>query len=291
METTKPRVSCIIPAFNEGNAIAEVIGRLKTTYPDFELLVVDDGSSDNTARAAEAAGARVIRHTYNIGNGAAVKTGIRNATGDVVVMLDADGQHPPEEISRLLEHIGPYDMVVGARSTMAKVSKFRSFGNWGLIRIAEFLTGSRIPDLTSGFRAVKREKAMEFIHLFPNQYSYPTTITMCMLKTGYFVKFVPLDTIKRRELGSSNIRPFRDGMKFINIMIRIIMLFDPQKVFLPVGLFLFATGMIITAEQLITKLKVTGSGLMLFLAGLFIMLIGLLADQVAAMRRELNRFR
>lgn len=287
----KPTVSCIIPAYNEGEAIREVIGQILALHPDFEVILVDDGSSDNTAEIAEQAGAKVVRHTYNIGNGAAVKTGIRNATGDIVVMLDADGQHPPQEINRLLEHIGPYDMAVGARSSQAKVSKFRSFGNWGLIRIAEFLTGKEIPDLTSGFRAIKRDKVMEFIHLFPNQYSYPTTITMCMLKSGYFVKFVMMDSIKRRESGTSHIRPFRDGMKFINIMIRIIMLFDPNKVFLPLGFAFLTLGMVIAVVQILTKLTVTGSAVMMFLAGLFIMLFGLVADQVAAMRRELSRLR
>ncbi len=287
--TPEPSVTCIIPAFNEGEAIRDVIARIRGLYPAMEILVVDDGSSDNTAAIAEQAGARVIRNTYNIGNGAAVKTGIRNASHDIVVMLDADGQHPPEEISKLLEHIGPYDMVVGARSKNAQVSKFRSIGNWGLIRIAEFLTETSIPDLTSGFRAVKRAKALEFIHLFPNQYSYPTTITMSMLKSGYFVKFVMLDSITRRSTGNSNIKPFRDGMKFINIMIRIIMLFDPQKVFLPLGFFVFSIGIVITLVQVITKLTVTGSAVMMLLAGLFIILIGLVADQVAAVRREMSR--
>ncbi|MCE3233926.1 MAG: glycosyl transferase [Vampirovibrio sp.] len=284
-------VSCIIPAYNEGEAIREVVSEIQAVYPDFELIVVDDGSRDNTAEVAEQAGAKVIRHTYNIGNGAAVKTGIRNATGDVIVMLDADGQHPPNEIARLLQHIGPYDMAVGARTSMSKVSKFRSFGNWGLIRIAEFLTGAEIPDLTSGFRAIKRDKVMEFIHLFPNQYSYPTTITMCMLKSGYFVKFVPMDSIRRRELGTSNIKPFRDGMKFINIMVRIIMLFDPQKVFLPLGSFCFLLGILIALVQILTKLAVTGSAVMMVLSGLLIVLFGLVADQVAAVRREMSRLR
>lgn len=284
-------VSCIIPAYNEGKAIREVVSEIRAAYPTFELIVVDDGSRDITAEVAEQAGAKVIRHTYNIGNGAAIKTGIRNATGDVIVMLDADGQHPPQEISRLLEHIGPYDMAVGARTSQSKVSKFRSFGNWGLIRIAEFLTGTEIPDLTSGFRAIKRDKVMEFIHLFPNQYSYPTTITMCMLKSGYFVKFVPMDSIRRRELGTSNIKPFRDGMKFINIMVRIIMLFDPQKVFLPLGSFCFALGIFIALVQILTKLAVTGSAVMMVLSGLLIILFGLVADQVAAIRREMSRLR
>jgi len=287
--TPESSVSCIIPAYNEGEAIRDVVARIRGLYPAMEVIVVDDGSSDNTASVAEQAGARVLRHTYNIGNGAAVKTGIRNARGEVIVMLDADGQHPPEEISRLLEDIGRYDMVVGARSKNATVSKFRSIGNWGLIRIAEFLTETKIPDLTSGFRAIKRDKVMEFIHLFPNQYSYPTTITMSMLKSGYFVKFVMLDSITRRNSGHSNIKPFRDGMKFINIMIRIIMLFDPQKVFLPLGLTALLVGFLIALVQLATKLTITGSAVMMLLAGLFIILIGLVADQVAAVRREMSR--
>jgi len=159
MTAQPPRVSCILPAFNEGESVCPVIEKIRELHPDFEVILVDDGSSDNTAELAERSGARVIRHTYNIGNGAAVKTGIRNAKGSVIIMMDSDGQHPPEDIARLLEDIGPYDMVVGARSKNAQVSKFRSFGNWGLIRIAEFLTGAKIPDLTSGFRAIKKTKS------------------------------------------------------------------------------------------------------------------------------------
>ena len=282
------QVSCIIPAFNEGEAICDVINRIFAISPDFEVIVGDDGSSDDTAEQAKKAGAVVVSHPYNIGNGAAVKSGIRASTREVVLLLDADGQHPPEEIPKLLEDLDQYDMVVGARSKKSQVSKFRSFGNWGLISIAEFLSGHKIPDLTSGFRAIKRDKVMKYIHLFPNQYSYPTTITMAMLKSGDFVKFVMLDTIIRRETGQSRIRPFRDGMKFINIMIRIIMLFDPQKVFLPIGFFLLTIGVVIAVVQIILKDTVTGSAVLTFLSGLFVLLIGLLADQIAAIRREIT---
>jgi len=284
-------VSCVIPAFNEGAAVQPVVRYIREHFPDFEVIVVDDGSQDDTGRFAEEAGAKVIRHTYNIGNGAAIKTGIRAATNDVVLMLDSDGQHPPEEIPNLLANMAAYDMVVGARTNESNVSRFRSIGNWGLIRIAEFLTGHSIPDLTSGFRAVKRSILLEFIHLFPNQYSYPTTITMAMLKSGYFVKFVPLATIKRRETGKSGIRPFKDGFRFINIMIRIIMLFDPQKIFVPIGLTLLILGAGIAIFQIIDKNTVTGSALLMFLSGLFVLLFALIADQVAALRREMNRNR
>lgn len=284
-------VSCVIPAYNEGPAVQPVVRYICQHFPNFEVLVIDDGSKDETARYAEEAGATVIRHTYNIGNGAAVKTGIRAAKNEIVLMLDADGQHPPEAIPELLVHMAHYDMAVGARTKQSNVSKFRSFGNWGLISIAEFLTGHTIPDLTSGFRAVKRSVLMEFIHLFPNQYSYPTTITMSMLKTGYFVKFVPIPAITRRETGQSGIRPFRDGMKFINIMVRIIMLFDPQKIFMPIGLSLLALGAGIALFQIMDKSTVTGSALLTFLSGLFVLMFALVADQVAALRREMNRSR
>ena len=282
-------VTCVIPAYNEGEAIAPVIRRILDVLPDAEVLVVDDGSRDNTVEIAEQAGARVYRQTYNLGNGAAVKAGIQAASNDIIVLLDADGQHPPEEIPRLLEPLGKYDMVVGARSRDANVSKFRSFGNWGLIRVAEILTGTTIPDLTSGFRVIKRDKVLPFLHLYPQRYSYPTTTTMCFLKSGLFVKFVPLSSIQRRQGGQSGIRPWRDGVKFINIMLRIIMLFDPQKIFAPLGGFFLLLGVSIAVFQISTKLTLTGSAVVTMLAGLLILLFGLMADQIAAIRRELVR--
>jgi glycosyltransferase involved in cell wall biosynthesis len=282
-------ITCVIPAYNEGEAIAPVVRRILEVLPGAEVVVVDDGSSDNTAAIAERAGARVLRQTYNLGNGAAVKAGILAASHETIVFLDADGQHPPEDVPKLLEYLGPYDMVVGARAKDANVSKFRRFGNWGLIKVAEHLTGHTIPDLTSGFRAMKRSKVLPFVHLFPQRYSYPTTITMCFLKSGHFVKFVPLSSIQRRQGGHSGIRPWRDGMRFINIMLRIIMLFDPQKIFAPLGGAFLALGLLIAAIQIATKWSVTGSAVLMSLAGLLILLFGLMADQIAAIRRELVR--
>jgi glycosyltransferase involved in cell wall biosynthesis len=229
-------VTIIIPAHNEGAEIGNIIHRIQAIDPAYDILVIDDGSRDQTAAVASEAGARVISHPYNIGNGAAIKTGSRHATGDIVLMIDADGQHPPESIPLLLEKMDQFTMAVGARTPRSRVSQYRSLGNTIMRRLAMYLTEAYIADLTSGFRAIHRDVLLEYVHLFPNTYSYPTTITMSLLKDGYPVAWVPMDSIGIRKSGQSGVRPIRDGMRFIAIMIRVVMLFSPQKVFLPVGI-------------------------------------------------------
>src|SRR5947209_5836632 len=241
-------LSIIIPAYNEGDAIGAVIEKVRAVRPQAEILVVDDGSNDNTSEAAAAAGAHVIRHPYNKGNGAAVKTGLRNAHGDVVLLLDADGQHPPEDIERVLAGIGEYDLVVGARTRGSESARVRDFGNAVFNNLATYLSGRKIPDLTSGFRAMKRDCIMEFIHLLPNLYSYPTTSTLAFIKAGYNVQFVPIKA--RKGTGRSNTRIIRDGIRAVVIIMRMITLFAPMKIFLPISLTLFVLGVVYGAANI-----------------------------------------
>ncbi len=284
-EHTVPQVSVVIPAYNEAETVGHIVRRVLATGPQWQVIVVDDGSSDDTARVAAEAGAEVVVHPYNLGNGAAVRSGVEAARGEVVVLMDGDGQHPPEDIPKLLEHIGPYDMVVGARTKRSKVSSFRTLGNRLLVAVAQWLTGRRIPDLTSGFRAVKREVYLQYAHLMPLTYSYPTTITIATLRGGQFVLFVPLDSITRRQGGQSNIQPLRDGLRFLHIIFRIIMTFSPLRIFLPLGLLLIAGGVVVGLWQLSATGGFRSTTVMLVLGGLFISAFGLLADQIAALRR------
>lgn len=281
-------VSVVIPALNEEATIGGIVGRVAELGVAEEIIVVDDGSTDATAEEAALAGARVVQHPYNIGNGAAVKTGIQNASGDVLLFMDGDGQHDPDDIPKILEHMRTHDMVVAARTKDARVSPFRSLGNWGLIRVAEYLSGHDIPDLTSGFRAFRKDRIMRFLHLLPNRYSYPTTSIMSFLHAGFTIKFVPLSTIRKRQAGQSNINPFRDGLRFINIMLRIIMLFSPQKIFLPASTAMMAVGMGLLGYNIVWQNNINDAAIIVITVSTFTFFFGLLADQVAAIRRELG---
>ncbi len=283
-----PKTTVVIPAYNEAEIIGEIVKKIKQLECIDEVIVVDDGSVDDTGRMANEAGAKVVKHLYNLGNGAAVKNGIRSVQTENLVLMDSDFQHQPEDIPKLLEFLGEYDMVVGARIEESDVSKFRSLGNKFLNFLASYLSGVKIIDLTSGFRAVKTEKIKHFLHLFPNKYSYPTTITLAMLKTGYFIKYVSLKSITRRTTGKSKIRPFSDGLKFVNIILRMIMLFNPQKVFVPISLVLFIMGVTLLIYQLLTRGGIFGSPIILLLGSINIFFFGLLADQNAQIRRELK---
>lgn len=284
----KPHYSLtvVIPAYNEADAVDRVINKIRALRPEAEILVVDDGSRDNTAEVARAAGARVIRHPYNKGNGAAVKTGLRNATGDVVLLLDADGQHPPEDIERVLAPIGEYDLVVGARTRESETHWVRDIGNALFNGLASYLAGRKIPDLTSGFRAMKRDLIMEFIHLLPNLYSYPTTSTLAFLKAGYNVTFVPIRA--RRGTGRSNTKILRDGVRAIVIILRMITLFAPMKIFLPLSTLLFAAGVIYGLANIFVAgiNRIPNGSVLLILSSLFIFLFGLISEQIAALRFE-----
>jgi glycosyltransferase involved in cell wall biosynthesis len=272
-------VSVVIPAFNEEDGVAAVVERLRATGAWREILVVDDGSSDQTAARAEAAGARVVRHPYNKGNGASVKTGIREAAGDVVLLMDADGQHDPDEAFGLIAPIGVYDMVIGARSAKDQ-SLTRALGNAVFKAVASWLTGRPIPDLTSGFRAAKRARFVEILQLLPNSFSYPTTSCLAFLKAGLNVMFVPITA--RRRVGQSKIRALSDGMRFLLIILKIVTLYSPLRVFAPVSAAALLLGLAYGAWNVAYHGKIPmGSGLLIQLA-VVVFLFGLISEQIAA---------
>lgn len=282
---TPYRLSVIMPAFNEGISIANVLANVAAQLPDAELIVVDDGSADNTADLAESAGATVIRQPYNKGNGAAVKAGIRAARGEVVLLLDADGQHDPADLSKILAPIGAYDLVVAARSRASNASWTRGWGNAALNRFASYLTGIDVPDLTSGFRAMKRDRIMEFVHLLPNRYSYPTTSTMAFIKAGYSVKFVPI-AAHQRTGGTSGQKLLQNGIVFMTIILRMVTLFSPLKIFSPISALLFLIGAAYGIYTSITQVHITNTTVLLIVMALMIFLQGLISEQIAAYRFE-----
>lgn len=283
------RISVIIPVYNEAENIGNIIARIRNVLKEsYEIIVVDDGSTDDTFAVAKQAEVNVVRHPYNIGNGAAIKTGVRASSGNILVFMDGDGQHQPEDIPKLIGEMEIYDMVVGSRTRDSKVSKFRTFGNYCITKVANYLSGMKIPDLTSGFRAIKRNRMLEFLHILPNTYSYPTTITLALLKSGYLINYIPLNAIKKRSEGTSSIRPFRDGVRFIMLIFRIIMLFDPLKIFMPSSIFLVILGLITTIINIIMIGGIQESSMILLFVGVLVFFFGLLADQLSHIRRELK---
>ncbi|MEO6236076.1 MAG: glycosyltransferase family 2 protein [Vicinamibacterales bacterium] len=280
-------VSVIIPAFNESHSIAEVVGILRAAAPWREIIVVDDGSSDGTGDIAAAAGATVVRHAYNIGNGAAIKNGIRRAAGEYVLIVDADGQHPPEDALRLVAKLGDYDLVIGARSRDTQATQARRAGNGALNRLASYLTGREIPDLTSGFRGARASGLREFLHLLPNGFSTPTTTTLAFLKGGYTVTFEPIHA--RQRTGQSKIRLARDGAKFLMIIFKMVTLFSPLRIFLPISLASFVLGAGYGAWTVATQQHVTNSSVLLILFAVVVFLVGLVSEQISALRFEGRR--
>jgi len=278
------RVSVVVPAFNEGASIGALVAELRGAAPWREILVVDDGSSDETGRRAADAGARVIRHPYNKGNGAAVKTGVRHAAGEFVLILDADGQHRPADAARLITRLGEYELVVGARSNVTQASLARRIGNGTLNAIASYLTGQRIPDLTSGFRAARREHFLEFLHLLPNGFSTPTTTTMAFMKAGYSVCFEPIDAGARQ--GRSKIRFGPDGVQFFVILLKVVTIYSPMRVFLPLSLASLAIGGAYAGWTLLTQSHVANASVLLILLSVVIFLVGLVSEQIASLRFE-----
>jgi glycosyltransferase involved in cell wall biosynthesis len=276
------QTSVVVPAFNEEAAIGLFITELLTVAPWREVLVVDDGSTDDTGQRARTAGARVIGHPYNKGNGAAVKTGIREASGACILIIDADGQHRPADAARLVDHLGAYDLVVGARSPGSQASWTRRAGNSSLNAIASYLAGRPIPDLTSGFRAAKRACLLEFLHLLPNGFSTPTTTTLAFMKAGYSVRFEPIEAARRR--GESKIKLGSDGVTFFLILLKIITIFSPLRIFLPVSAAAFMTGAAYALWTIATQSHVTNSSVLLILLSVVIFLIGLVSEQISSLR-------
>jgi glycosyltransferase involved in cell wall biosynthesis len=278
------RVSVVIPAFNENGSIDAVIGVLRSAAAWHQILVIDDGSTDGTGERAAAAGATVIRHPYNKGNGASVKSGIRAATGDYVLIVDADGQHPPEDALRLVAKLGDYDLVIGARSIETQATEARRWGNGALNRLATYLTGRQIPDLTSGFRGATISGLREFLHLLPNGFSTPTTTTLAFIKAGYNVTFEPIQA--RQRSGQSKIALARDGTKFLVIIFKIVTLFSPMRIFLPISAVSFVLGLGYAAWTIARQSHVTNSSVLLILFAVVVFLVGLVSEQISALRFE-----
>ncbi len=279
------QVSIVIPAFNEAATIGTVAAALPAGGEGHETIVVADGSADETCARAAAAGATVVRHPYNKGNGAAVKSGIRKASGEYVLIVDGDGQHCPEDACRLVSRLGVYDLVIGARSSSTQATHARRFGNSALNGFASYLTGREIPDLTSGFRAGRREYLREFLHLLPNGFSTPTTTTLAFIKAGYNVAFEPTDA--RPRVGNSKIRLARDGAKFFVIILKIVTLFSPLRVFLPIALVTFGVGVLYGIWNVaVWGQRIPNGSVVLILFAAIVFLVGLVSEQISALRFE-----
>lgn len=281
----KTDISVIIPVYNEGATIGKLIKQIKTLYPDFEIIIINDGSTDDTGLIARELGAIVYSHPYNIGNGAAIKSGIRIASGEILVFMDGDGQHDPDDIKKLLDYFPDYDMVVGTRSMSGQASLFRAVCNKVLNRLAAYVTKTRIEDLTSGFRAVKSGVAHNLLYLLPNTYSYPTTLTLAGLRSGRSIKYVPIHADIRRK-GKSNIRIFRDGIRFFLIIAKICALYSPLRIFLPISLILFLLGLGYYLFTYATMGRFTNMSALLFSTSIIIFMMGLVSEQICQMRFE-----
>jgi glycosyltransferase involved in cell wall biosynthesis len=278
----QPSVSVVIPAKNEAASLPMVLATLRSTLASAELIVVDDGSTDATATVAEAAGARVLRHPYSKGNGAAIKTGARAATGDVIVFMDADGQHDAADVPRLLAMLDRgYDLVVGARGRESQASIWRLIGNAAYNWLASWMVGHRILDLTSGFRAVRASLFREILSLLPNGFSYPATSTMAFFRAGHGVAYVPITAAKRE--GKSHIRLLRDGGRFFLIIFKIGTLYSPLKIFAPASLTFFAAGCWYYAYTFVTQGRFTNMGVLLFSISAMIFMIGLVSEQITTL--------
>jgi len=274
-----PQLSIIIPAKNECNGLASILPVIRRLYPETEILVIDDGSTDATSEIAEAAGARVLRQPYSKGNGAAIKAGARAAKGDILVFMDADGQHQPEDIRSLLSKLNEgYDMVVGARSRTSQAGMHRATANGVYNQLASWMVGHKVEDLTSGFRAVRAEKFKKFLYLLPNGFSYPTTITMCFFRAGFPIAYHPIHAPKR--IGKSHLRIWRDGVRFLLIMFRIATLYSPLKLFFPASLAFFIGGIGYSIYTLSQLHRFTNMSALLFITAILIFLIGLVSEQI-----------
>ncbi|MBD9582574.1 MULTISPECIES: glycosyltransferase family 2 protein [Delftia] len=281
-KTYLAQVSIVLPAKNEVDAVGQTVTKIRQQFPEIQILVVDDGSSDGTAQTAISAGAQVVRHPYSKGNGAAIKTGARAAAGEIIVFMDADGQHDPADIPRLLEKIHQgHDMVVGARQKGSQASVGRGLANGFYNRLASWMTGHPIADLTSGFRAVRTAKFREFLYLLPNGFSYPTTSTMAFFRAGYSVAYLPIHASQR--IGKSHIHLLKDGTRFLLIIFKIGTLFSPLKIFAPIAsiMFILASGWYLYTY--LSGNRFTNMSALLYSGSVLIFLLGLISEQITAL--------
>lgn len=286
------RISVVLPARNEeaaiGRTVEAVAQIMARCAPGAEIIVINDGSTDGTSLAAEKAGARVVHHLYGKGNGAAIKTGARAVKGDIIVYMDADGQHDPTDIPRLLEKIDQgYDMAVGARQKGSQASVGRGLANSFYNRLASWMTGHKVEDLTSGFRAVRADKFREFLYLLPNGFSYPTTSTMAFFRAGYAVTYVPIHAAKR--IGKSHIRLLRDGTRFLLIIFKIGTLFSPLKIFAPVAAAMFLLGSGWYGWTWWHEGRFTNMSTLLYTGSVVVFLMGLISEQITALMYKGDR--
>ena len=277
--------SIIVPVYNEAENLKKLLGQIHSLrLPDSEIIVVDDGSNDGSAAIAMAAGANVVRHPYNIGNGAAVKSGMRAAKGRFIVMMDGDGQHKPEDIPKLLADADTYHMVVGARAKGSKLRMHRNLANLVYNLLASYVTRFKVQDLTSGFRVIRRRDALRFIDLLPNTFSYPTTLTLACLRSGLTVQYVPIQTLYRA--GQSKISLVTDGIRFLLIITKIATLFAPFRVFLPVSVFFFLGGIGNYIYTYLTQNRFTNMSVFALTTSVIIFMLGLISEQIALLRME-----
>ena len=277
------RISVILPAKNESEGLQRTLPALRARFPEAELLVVDDGSTDDTALVCAEHRVRTLASPYSMGNGAAVKRGARAAAGELLVFMDADGQHDPESIQLLLDKMAEgYDMVVGARSASGQANVSRGAANAFYNRLASWMTGHRVADLTSGFRVVRKDRFCEFLHLLPNGFSYPTTCTMAFFRSAYAVAYVPIP-VARRVGSGSHIRPLRDGLRFLLIIFKIATLYSPLKLFAPTALVFGVLGVGYYAYTFVTEHRFTNMSALLLSAAVIVFLIGLISEQITGL--------
>lgn len=287
-DTLRHKISVIIPCHNEEHIISDLVKALMGMSALDEILVINDGSTDQSGRLAEEAGARVIHHQTCKGNGAAVKSGLRHASFDWVIIIDADGQHQVEDVILLLQIPYDYDLVIGARTF--RWNRFRDFGNLFLAFIASFLTKHDIKDLTSGLRRINRKLALNFWHLYPEGFSFPTTSTIMFITTGHSVTYLPINNLPRVSAQSkSKLRPFKDGVKFLSIIYRVILLSYPLRFFIPIGVALMMAGILWTIRNIYLRSQISAAGVLFLISGLVILLFGTIADQLSQIRKTMAK--
>lgn len=275
-------INIIIPAKNEAATLKQLTDTIISLYPDINITIVNDGSTDATQDLEYNDKVKIISHPYSMGNGASIKTGARNSDSEYLIFMDADGQHNPEEIKTFIQHLNEgYDMVIGARDRSGQASLIRSIANFSYNKIATYMTGHKILDLTSGFRAVNTKKFKRFLYLLPNGFSYPTTSTMAFFRNGYSIKYIPIKVNKRD--GSSHISIIKDGIKFFTIIMKIGALFSPMRLFLPVSALLFTTGVCYYLYTYINFGSFTNMSALLFSTSIITFLMGIVSEQISAL--------